>query len=113
MSVNSLLNQSIIITSKTGYDEYGREITSGASTVKARFQKTQKINFNPSQPGGNVASLKTIEAIVYVPSNTVVAIDDKVTYSSVDYKVDGVYEAIDGSGHDNHIRLTLTKWKSL
>lgn len=113
MSPNSLFNQRIIITTKTGYDEYGREVTSGAATVKSRFQKIQKLNFNPSQPGGNLASLKTIEAIVYVPSDTIVAIDDKVTYGGIDYKVDGVFDAIDGSGYSNHIRLTLTKWKSL
>jgi hypothetical protein len=112
MSLNSLLNQKITITTKTGYNAYGRETVSGAKTVYARFQKTQKLNFNPLNPAGNLASLKNIVAIAYVPPDTVVVIDDKVTYDSIDYKVDGIYDAIGGTGHKNHIKLELVKWKA-
>jgi hypothetical protein len=112
MSINGLLNQTITITSKTGYNEYGREVVSGAVSVKSRFQTTSKLNYNPAQPGGNLASLKQIVAKVYVPSDTVVAIDDKVTYDGNDYKVDGIYYGVDGTGRKNHIKLELTNWKA-
>ena len=48
----------------------------------------------------------------YVPSDTTVAIDDKVTYSDTDYKVFGIYTAIDGVGDTNHLKLELVKWKA-
>ncbi len=55
----------------------------------------------------------TIEATVYVPSDTVVVIDDKVTYGGIDYKVYGIYTAVDGAGRTNHLKLDLTKWKAV
>lgn len=104
MSINGLLNQTITITTKTGYNEYGRETTSGATSVQSRFQKTTKQKLLAN------GSLVTIEAICYVPSDTTVAIDDKVTYGGVDYKVYGIYAAVDGAGDTNHLKLELTKW---
>lgn len=112
MSIQSLLNQEITITSKSGYNEYGRETSGAAVTVNARFQKTQKINFNPTNVPSEMGALKVIVGIVYVPAGTVVAIDDKVTYGGVDYKVNGVYDAIDGNGNTQHIKLDLVKWKA-
>lgn len=106
MSVNGLMNQQITISSKTGYNAYGRETVSTALNVWSRFQKTSKLVTSAT------GSLKTILAIVYVPSDTTVAIDDKITYDSVDYKVDGIYDAVDGVGRKNHIKLELTAWKA-
>lgn len=107
MSVNGLLNQQITLTTKTGYNQYGREITSGAETIQARFQKTNRQKLLPN------GSFITIEATIYVPNDTVIAIDDKVTYGSVDYKVYGIYTAVDGTGRTNHLRVELTKWKQI
>lgn len=106
MSVNALFNQQITIASKTGYNAYGRETVGSGTTVQSRFQKSNKQRLLPN------GSLITIEAIVYVPSDTVVVIDDKVTYGGVDYKVYGIYTAVDGQGRTNHLRLELTKWKA-
>lgn len=106
MSINGLLNQTITITSKTGYNAYGRETTSGATSVQARFQKQTKQRLLPN------GSLILIEAICYVPSDTTVAIDDKVTFGGVDYKVYGIYTAVDGTGNTNHLKLELTKWRA-
>lgn len=106
MSINGLLNQQITIASKTGYNAYGRESVGAGSTVQARFQKSQKQKLLPN------GSLLTIEAIVYVPSDTVVVVDDKVTYGGIDYKVYGIYTAVDGTGSTNHIKLELVKWKA-
>lgn len=106
MGINSMLNQQIIIASKTGYNAYGRETVTGSTVVQARFQKTNKQLLLPN------GSLLTIEAVVYVPSDTVVVVDDKVTYGGVDYKVYGIYTAIDGTGKINHLKLDLCKWKA-
>ena len=106
MSINSLLNQQISIVTKTGYNAYGREVVGTATTVQARFQRNTKQKLLPN------GSLITIEATVYVPSDTTVAIDDKVTYSDTDYKVFGIYTAIDGVGDTNHLKLELVKWKA-
>jgi hypothetical protein len=105
--INGLLNQVITISSKTGYNSYGREVTTAATSVYARFQKTNKQKLLPN------GSMITVEAIVYVPSDTVVVIDDKVTYGGIDYKVYGIYTAVDGAGRTNHLKLELTKWKAV
>lgn len=106
MSLNSLLNQTIAIVTKTGYNAYGREVVGTSTDVQARFQKTAKQKLLPN------GSVITIEATVYVPPGTTVDIDDKVTYASVDYKVYGIYTAIDGVGDTNHLKLELVKWKA-
>lgn len=106
MSINGLLNQQITIASKTGYNAYGRESVGSGATVQARFQKNVKQKLLPN------GSLITIEATVYVPSDTVVVVDDKVTYGGVDYKVYGIYTAVDGTGKTNHLKLELVKWKA-
>lgn len=106
MSINGLLNQPITITSKTGYNEYGRETTGTALTVNSRFQKTTKQRLLPN------GSLITILAIVYVPADTTVVIDDMVTYGGVNYKVAGIYAAVDGAGDTNHLKLELIKWQA-
>ena len=53
-----------------------------------------------------------IEAICYISSDTTIAVDDKITYGGLDYKVYGIYAAVDGSGDTNHYKLELTKWKA-
>lgn len=106
MSIKGLLNQTISIYSKSGYNAYGRETVGSATEVQARFQKKTRQKLLPN------GSLVTIEAIVYIPSDTTIAVDDKITYGGVDYKVYGIYSAIDGTGDTNHIKLEVTKWKA-
>lgn len=106
MSINGLLNQTITIYPKSGYNAYGRESVGTGVSVKSRFQKQTKQKLLPN------GSLITIEAIVYVPPTTTVNIDDKVTYGSIDYKVYGIYGAVDGVGVTSHIKLELVKWKA-
>lgn len=112
MSLNGLLHQQITISSKTGYNDFGRPVVSAAATVNARFQRTNKTIFNPAQVGSVTTEIQTVLAVVYVPADTTVAIDDKVTYDSTDYKVFDIYTAIDGNGRTNHLKLQLTKWKA-
>lgn len=106
MSINGLLNQTITLASKSGYDKYGRETVATGASIKARFQKTTKQKLAPN------GALVTIDAIVYVPSDTTVVVDDKITYGGVDYKVYGIYAAVDGSGGTHHLKLEVIKWKA-
>lgn len=106
MSFPGMLNQSITLYSKSGYDDYGREEVGSGSTVKCRFQRTTKRKLLDN---GNII---IIEAIAYVPSDTTVVTDDKVTFDSQDYKVLGRYDAITGPGDTHHIKLELVKWQA-
>ena len=105
MSIGGLLNQTIQIRAKSGYNEYGRESVAGAVSVQARVQETTK---RVMEPGGN---LITIDAIAYVPGDTTVSTDDRVTYDNQEYKVYGKYTARDGEAVANHIKLNLIKWR--
>lgn len=106
MSIGGLLNQEITIAPKSGYNAYGRETVGVAVTVAARFQLKTKQKLLPN------GSVVTIEAIAYIPADTTIAIDDKVTHQAVNYKVEGIYGAVDGAGSTNHIKLELSKWQA-
>jgi hypothetical protein len=101
---NNLLNQTISISSKSGLNAEARETYSAAVEVKARMQEVAKSRLTGQ---GQVVP---ILAICYVPNDTTVAVNDKVTYGGVDYKVFGKYAPVDGQGNVNHIRLELQKW---
>lgn len=98
------MNQQVIIYNKTSYDGYGREVVGGATTTTARFQRKNKQRLSPT------GSVITIEATCYLPPDTTVSIDDKITHAGSDYKVYGIYTAVDGSGSTNHIKADLIKW---
>lgn len=105
MSLTGLLNQTITLYVKTGLDKYGRESYNTSSSVKARVQRKTTTRLLPN------GQTKIIEAIAYVPSGTSINKGDKVTYDSVDYQVFGRYDAVDGAGDTNHIKVELTKWE--
>lgn len=107
MSLKGLFNQTITLYNKAALNKYGRETYTTSSSVKCRFQKKTITRLVPNATNTEV---KVIEAIVYLPSGTTINIGDKVTYSSIDYKVFGRYDAIDGTGATNHIKVELTKW---
>jgi len=104
MTLLGLLNQSITIYAKSGYDAYGRASMGASVAVSARVQEK---TIRRLLPNGNIV---TILIIVYVPAGTAVNTDDKVTFSGRDYKVYGKYSAVDGAGDTNHIKLELIKW---
>jgi hypothetical protein len=105
MSLIGLLNQTISIYNKSSYSSQGREVVGTALEVDARIQETTKQKLSPT------GSLTTINAIAYVPGDTVVAIDDRIDYANSKYKVFGVYGAVDGEGKTDHIKLELVRWK--
>jgi hypothetical protein len=105
MTPAGLLNQTLTLYSKSSYDSYGREVVGTGSSVKCRVQETTKQKLLPN------GSLITINAIAYVPGGTTIAIDDRIDVGTTKYKVYGIYNAVDGSGDTNHIKLELTKWR--
>ena len=106
MSLAGLLNQSIVIYTKSSYNSQGREVLGGVNTVRARVQPKSK---NVMSPTG---AILTIAAIAYVLPNTTVSVDDKVTYDSSAYKVYSKYPVADGQGTINHIKLELIRWQT-
>lgn len=106
MSVKSLMNQTVSISAKASYDREGRA-THGASTdSEARIVVRDRRRMDEL---GNVI---VINAVAYVPGDTTVNTDDKVTYSGTDYKVVSVNNAIGELGNTHHIKLELQKWVS-
>lgn len=106
MSLNGLLNQTIVVYGKTSYNAYGREVVSGSATsVKARFQPQTKTRLLPN------GAVLTIDAVAYVPANTTINVDDRVDVGTTRYKVLAKYPTPDGQGNTNHIKIELIKWQ--
>jgi hypothetical protein len=105
MSLNGLLNQTITLFTKSGLDKYGKETYGSSVSTKARVQVTTKTRLLPN------GQTKTILAVAYVAPSTTINVGDKVTYGGIDYKVFGRYDAVDGEGETNHIKVELTKWE--
>ena len=104
MSVTDFFNQTITLYNRSSYDKYGKLVVGSGSSVSARVQEDTK---NVVLTNGQVI---TILATAYVNASTTVSANDKVTYSSVDYKVYRKYKTVDGAGDANHIKLELIKW---
>jgi hypothetical protein len=105
MSIGNLLQQTITIYSKTSYGSDGRPAVGTGTEVSARFQPKQ---VRKPLPNGDVL---VVDAIAYVPADTTIATDAKVTYDSVTYRVLNVYKTPDGKGNTKFIRLELAKWQ--
>lgn len=109
MSLQGLLNQTINVYNKTTLNKFGRNSFGTATAVSARVQVANKNRVILVGQGGTRETI-VIDAIAYVPANTTVSANDKVTYDGTEYKVFGRYNAIDGDGNTNHIKLELQKW---
>lgn len=108
MSITGLLKQTIYIYSQSSYTADGRISYGSSTTIQARVEKVNKqvvIGVGAQQ------QQVLVELVVYVPSGTDIEVDDKVTYSSVDYKVWQKKHAVDGQGNDHHIEVELIKWQ--
>lgn len=104
MAITSLLNQTITIYPKTGVNKYGRETNDAGTTKRARVQFTSKAKLMPN------GETQLIDAIVYIDGSVSVSVDDKVTFSGVNYRVVGRRAAVLGSGATHHYKLELQKW---
>lgn len=106
MTIDSLLNQTVTLYTKTGYDLYGRETKGSAQSVAARFVETTKSRLLPNQ------QVVTIEAMVFFKSDQAIQINDKVTYGGVNYKVHGKKVGRGRDGEAHHIECELIKWQT-
>lgn len=112
MSLLGLLNQTITIYPVSSRSGDGREVFGTGVSVKARFQIPKRRNTMPRNIDGK-STLIEIDAVAYVPSDTTVETDNKVTYESIDYKVVTKYAVPGMTGTTHHIRLELKKWQSV
>jgi hypothetical protein len=102
--IKGLLNQTITIYSKTGFDAYGRESVGTATTAKGRMEVGNK---NYLKPNGETV---TIDAILFLGADVTISIDDKVNFNSVNYKVTYLNKIVGGSGSTDHLELALQQW---
>ena len=104
MSLKGLLNQTITLYTASGKDKYGRGSYDHSIDYSARVQLTTKSRI--------VGPNETVEivAVVYLDSGVSISKGDKVTYNGVNYRVFGVYTAVDGAGNTDHTKVELVKW---
>lgn len=105
MSLTGLLNQTISLYSKSGYDRYGRETVGSSTDYYARAEQVSKSKLLPN------GQMINVSLIVYIKPSVTININDKITYDSVDYKVFSVSKPVDGSGVLHHTKLECIKWQ--
>lgn len=106
MSITGLLNQTLVIQTKSGYGADGRETVGASTSVKGRLQPKVKRVLLPN------GSTVTIDGVAFVPASTTVDTDYRVTYGGITYKVAAKYSVPDERGATHHIELQLVKWQS-
>lgn len=109
MSIKQLLNQSVTIYNNAGRTAYGRPSFSSGLAVRARVQRQNK-QVQSYSVQGDKSQVVISNVMLILPSSTTIAVDDKVTYSSTDYKVLNVYQAVDGQGTTHHLEVDVIKW---
>jgi hypothetical protein len=110
MTATGLMNQTMVIYNRTSYGADGREVYDVGTTVRCRFQQKTKNVFSPKGLPNN-GGLLTINGVAYVPATTTVSIDDKVTFSSENYKVYSKYSVPGRNGQTAYVKLELLKWQ--
>jgi hypothetical protein len=104
MDPNGLFNQTLKIYAEDSYNAEGREVAGDFVEVLGRLQETTKTKFLPN------SATVTINAIAYLPADADIAMDRRVDYGTTQYKVYGIYGAVDGNGQTNHLKVELVKW---
>ena len=101
MSLSLLLNQSVDIQAKASANEVG-DITFGtAVTYPARFEEADGVIMTAQK------EREPIDGRVFVDSDCVVAIGDKLVYGGTDYKIMRVDKLVLGSGSIHHYELVV------
>src|SRR4051794_37881845 len=106
MSVQSLLNQTATLYSQSSYNAQGREVVGATTTVKSRIQAKKRTRLTPT------GAMFQIDAVAFFMPSVTIAIDDKVTFSSQNYKVTAIYPVPDGQGNTDHIEAELMLWQA-
>lgn len=104
MSLASLLNQTITISTAGGRDKFGNTVNGSAVSYSARFEKKTKTIVTEQ------SDRTPIHGSVFVGPGTVVAKGDKVNFESQDYKVMEIAPMVDGRGNVRHTELLVQRW---
>lgn len=106
MSLNALLNQSVVIqdASSTNYDKGGKRVLGSSTTYRARVQKTNKTIIGPDR------EQEPIDAIVFLPATASVSKGSKLTYNSEAYRVMAIEDVVVGNGTTHHLELKCQLW---
>lgn len=103
--IQGLMNQSLRVYGRTGFDRYGVQEGNSGVTVRCRFQLTSKTittKENEREP---------VDGIVFVGPDVVVDVGDRVRYDSRDYRVLRVAVQVGGTGRTHHKELMVQLWK--
>lgn len=106
MSFIGLLNQTITLRRKSGYDGYGRESMGSATTYRCRFQQTNRTILLAT--GDSII----LDGYIDVLGTCPVQNNDRITYNGEDYRVINRKEAIGRNGNLHHITLGVKLWQS-
>lgn len=101
----ALLNQTVTIYNQNSQNRHGEDAYSAGAEVKARFvPKTRTI----LQPNGVVIQT---DGVCYVKPETVVAVNDKITFGGATYKVVGKDAGVNRDGSTHHWTLKVALWR--
>lgn len=104
--ITGLLNQSCSVSTVGAVDKFGKHTYAAAATYACRFQRTTRVIATKQN------EVEPIDGIVFLDSDAVVAIDDKLTFNSIDYRVMRIEPMIDGRGNTRHYELLVQKWNT-
>lgn len=106
MNVDHLLKQTCTIYTAGAQDRFGKNAHGSGVAAGCRFQKTSRII---QKPNGEKAP---IDGIIWLARTTIIAINDKITFGSQDYRVMTISPIVDGRGVTRHFELMLSNWST-
>lgn len=105
MTIAGLMNQTLTLYNRSGRGGDGRPSFGAGTSINARLQPKTKRKLL-----GN-GDVLTIDAMAFVPADTTIASDDKVTAGGITYRVVEVYPVPGGNGATHHKEVNLVKWQ--
>ena len=104
MSITSLLNQTITLTSQGQRDKFGKVTFATGTSYPARFERNHKLIFTKQNEAIN------IDGTVFLNPNVTVAVGDRLVYDSVTYQVMQVNEPVGATGAVHHIEVLVQEF---
>jgi hypothetical protein len=106
MSIQDFFVQTATVKTRTGYDQYGKELQATGTAVNCRVQEVNRTKILPD------GSVEPINAIAFVDPVVTINSGDHFSYNGTDYRVMDVNQVVDGRGLLHHNELRLQKWQS-
>jgi hypothetical protein len=103
--IESYLNQSGTLKSKTGFSLEGKPTLSTGTVVACRFQHKTKTLRNDQ------GVEYTIDAELWLKPDQAVALEDVFVFESVNYKISKIDDKRNLSGNTSHKKALLTRTK--